>query len=106
MAEHGFSGVEAKGPLHSTVNLFLPFRQFDQRRVLVHVDLSGATANPAGSTLTATELAGEADIDGGQVAHADLRGRVLGGAFQMTARAPRTRTASRTQLDFSRHLQR
>ena len=100
MAEHGFSGVEAKGPLHSTVNLFLPFRQFDQRRVLVHVDLSGATANPAGSTLTATELAGEADIDGGQVAHADLRGRVLGGAFQMTARAPRTRTASRTQLDF------
>jgi len=66
----------------------------------VHVDLSGATVNRTGATLAATDLAGEADIDGAQVAHADLRGRALGGAFQMTARAPRNRTATRTQLDF------
>ncbi len=29
-----------------------------------------------------------------------MRGRVLGGAFQMTARAPRNRPVPRTQLDF------
>jgi uncharacterized protein (TIGR02099 family) len=100
MAEHGFSSAEAKGALKSTVNLFLPFKDFDHRRVLVHVNLGGATLNRAGSALAVTDLAGDADIDGAQVARADLRGRVLGGGFQMTARAPRNGPVTRTQLDF------
>ena len=100
VTDRAFSAVEGKGALKSTVNLFFPFKQFDQRRVLVHVDLQDASVNRVGSTLAATDLTGEADIDGGQVSHADVHGRVLGGAFQMNARAPRNRAASRTQLDF------
>ncbi len=100
MAEHGFSDAEAKGALTASVNLFLPFKEFDRRRVLVHVNLEGATLNRKGSALAATDVSGDADIDGAQVAHADMRGRALGGAFQMTARAPRNRPVTRTQLDF------
>ena len=100
MAEHGFTDAEAKGALKADVDLFLPFKQFDRRRVLVHVNLDGATVNRKGSTLAATDVSGEADIDGAQVVHADMRGRILGGAFQMTARAPRNRPVTRTQLDF------
>jgi uncharacterized protein (TIGR02099 family) len=100
MAENAFSTVEAKGALRSTVDLFFPFKQFDKRRVLVHVDLGGATLNRSGSTLAASDLTGEADIDGAQVVHADVRGRVLGGGFQMSARVPRNRPVTRTQLEF------
>ena len=100
LTEGAFSAVEGKGALKSTVNLFFPFKQFDQRRVLVHVDLKDASVNRVGSALAATDLTGDADIDGAQVSHADVRGRVLGGAFQMNARAPRNRAATRTQLDF------
>jgi uncharacterized protein (TIGR02099 family) len=98
--DRAFSAVQGTGALKSTVNLFFPFKQFDQHRVLVHVDLKDASVNRVGSTLAATDLTGEADIDGAQVSHADMRGRVLGGAFQMNARAPRSRAATRTQLDF------
>jgi uncharacterized protein (TIGR02099 family) len=100
MAEGMFSGVDATGPFKSGVDLFLPFKAFDQRRFQVHLSLGGVSVNPVGSTLAATELAGEADIDGAQVAHADVHGRVLGGAFQMTARSPRNRPPTRTQLEF------
>jgi len=48
----------------------------------------------------ATDLNGDFDIDGAQVARAEVRGRVLGGTFQMQARAPRNRPVTRTQLDF------
>ena len=100
MAEHAFSNVEAKGPLKTAIDLFFPFKDFDQRRVLVHVDLDGASLNRVGSTLVATGLTGSADIDGAQVVRADIRGRALGGAMQMTARAPRSRQSTRTHLDF------
>lgn len=100
MADGAFSSVEAKGPLNAAVDLFFPFRDFDQRRVLVHVDLDGASLNRTGSTLAATGLTGSADIDGAQVVRADIRGRALGGPVQMTARAPRSRQAARTHLDF------
>jgi uncharacterized protein (TIGR02099 family) len=100
MADHVFSSIEAHGALKTAINLFFPFQQFDQRRVLVHVDLDGASLNRAGSTLVATELTGGADIDGAQVVRADIRGRALGGTMQMTARAPRSRQATRTHLDF------
>jgi uncharacterized protein (TIGR02099 family) len=100
LTEGAFSAVEGKGALKSTVNLFFPFKQFDRRRVLVHVDLRDASVNRVGSALAATDLTGDADIDGAQVSHADIRGRVLGGAFQMDARAPRNRAPTRTQLDF------
>lgn len=100
MAERGFSMAEAAGDLKSTVDLFFPFKQFDQRRVKVHLTLSGGRLNRTGSSLTATDVNGDADIDGAQVVRADLRGRLLGGNFQMTARAPRNRPVTRTQLDF------
>ncbi len=99
-SEHAFSSVEATGSMQSKVNLFLPFKDFVHRRVLVHGHLEGVTLNRVGSTTAATELNGDFDIDGAQVAHADIRGRVLGGSFQMQARAPRNRAPNRTQLEF------
>jgi uncharacterized protein (TIGR02099 family) len=100
MAENAFSSVEAKGPLKTAVDLFFPLADFDKRRVLVHVDLDGTSLNRVGWTLAATGLTGNADIDGAQVVHADIRGRALGGPVQMTARAPRNRQSTRTHLDF------
>jgi uncharacterized protein (TIGR02099 family) len=100
MAEGGFSGVEATGKLKAGLDLFFPFKDFDRRRVLVHVALDGASLNRKGSSLAATDLNGDADIDGAQVIHADLHGRILGGAFQVTARAPRNRAVTRSYLDF------
>jgi len=100
LAEHAFSGAEGSGALKSTVDLFFPFKDFERRRVLVHVDLDGASLKRKGSELVATDLTGEADIDGAQVVRSDLRGRFLGGAFQVAARPPRNRQPARTQLDF------
>ncbi len=100
LAEHAFSNVEASGPLQATVDLFLPFRDFAHRQVLVHGRLDGASVNRPGSSTMATDVAGEFDIDGGQVARADLRGQLLGGGFQMQARTPRNRPLNRTQLEF------
>jgi len=98
-AEHAFSGVVAKGSMQSRVELFLPFKDFEHRRVQVHGHLEGVTLNRAGSTVAATDLNGDFDIDGAQVARADVRGRFLGGTFQMQARAPRNRPVTRTQLE-------
>ncbi len=53
-----FPRSRRKGALKAAVNLFLPFKQFDHRRVLVHVNLDGATVNRKGSTLAATDLIG------------------------------------------------
>jgi uncharacterized protein (TIGR02099 family) len=99
-AEHAFSGVEAKGPMQSKVDLFFPFKDFVHRRVLVHGRLEGVTMGRPGSTVAATELNGDFDVDGAQVAGADVRGRILGGTFQMQARTPRNRPLTRTQLEF------
>jgi uncharacterized protein (TIGR02099 family) len=100
MAEGNFSSVEARGKLKAGVDLFFPFRDFDRRRVMVHVALEDGSMNRKGSSLEATDLNGDADIDGAQVIHADLHGRMLGGAFQMTARPPRNRAATRSYLEF------
>jgi uncharacterized protein (TIGR02099 family) len=100
IAEHAFSGVEASGPMQSTFELFLPFKDFEHRQVLVHGHLDGATLNRPGSTTQATNVSGDFDIDGGQVARADVHGQLLGGAFQMQARSARNRPLTRTQLDF------
>jgi uncharacterized protein (TIGR02099 family) len=100
IAEHAFSNVEASGPLQATVELFLPFKDFDHKRVLIHGRLDGASVNRPGSSTVATDVAGEFDIDGGQVARADIHGQLLGGSFQMQARTPRNRPVTRTQLEF------
>jgi uncharacterized protein (TIGR02099 family) len=100
LAEHGFSSVQATGALQCGVDLFFPFKQFDARRVLVHVDLHDATLKRRGASVAATNIAGTADIDGAQVVRADLHGQLLGGPVQMTARTPRSRAAMRTQLEF------
>jgi uncharacterized protein (TIGR02099 family) len=100
-ADHMFSAVEAKGPLTAGVDLFLPFREFNRRRTLVQVHLNGVSLNRKGSTLAATELTGDADVDGAQVPRADVHGKLLGGTFQMVARAPRNRNPLRTQLVFN-----
>jgi uncharacterized protein (TIGR02099 family) len=100
LADNAFSGVEARGSMQTQVDLFLPFKDFVHRRVLVHGHLEGVTLNRPGSTVAASDLNGDFDIDGAQVAHADIRGRVLGGTFQMQARTPRNRPLTRTQLEF------
>jgi len=109
IAEHAFSNVEATGPMQAEVDLFLPFKAFDQRRVLVHAHLQGVSLNrhgtPAAAT-AATELYGDADIDGAHVARADVHGKLLGGPFQLQARAARSRPqrnlpAARTVLVFN-----
>jgi uncharacterized protein (TIGR02099 family) len=103
-AEHVFSQAEAHGPMRTAVDLFLPFKDFVHRRVAVHGQLNGVALNRSGSTLTATDLNGDFDIEGAQVAHADLRGHFLGGTFQMQARVPRTRPLTRTLLEFQGNL--
>ncbi len=100
MAEHAFSSVEAGGMLDANVDLFLPFREFANRRVLVHGQLDDASVNEVGSQPKATEMSGEFDLDNAQVVHADIHGRLLGGAFQVQARVPRNRPVTRTQLEF------
>jgi uncharacterized protein (TIGR02099 family) len=100
IAEHAFSNVEASGPLEAAVDLFLPFRDFEHRQVLIHGRLDGASVNKSGSPTMATDVTGEFDIDGGQVARADIHGQLLGGAFQMQARTPRNKPVTRTQLEF------
>jgi uncharacterized protein (TIGR02099 family) len=100
LAEQGFSSVQATGTVRCGLDLFFPFKQFDERRVLVHVDMQDATLKRRGSSLAATDIAGTADVDGAQVVRADVHGQLLGGPFQMTARLPRSRTAMRTQLEF------
>jgi uncharacterized protein YhdP len=100
LAERGFSSVQATGAVRCGLDLFFPFKQFDTRRVIVHVDVQDATLRRRGASLGATDITGGADIDGAEVVRADLRGQLLGGPFQMTARAPRSRAAMRTQLEF------
>jgi uncharacterized protein (TIGR02099 family) len=100
IAEHVFSSVEATGPLQATVDLFLPFKDFAHRQVLIHGRLDDANLNKSGSTTMATDVTGDFDIDNGQVARADLHGQLLGGGFQMQARTPRNKPVTRTQLEF------
>jgi uncharacterized protein (TIGR02099 family) len=100
IAEHAFSSVEARGPLQATVDLFLPFKDFEHRQVLIHGRLDDANINKSGSTTMATDVTGDFDIDNGQVARADIHGQLLGGGFQMQARTPRNKPVTRTQLEF------
>jgi uncharacterized protein (TIGR02099 family) len=99
-ASHAFSSTEAAGMLDANVDLFLPFKDFANRRVLVHGRLDDATVNEVGSSTKATDVSGDFDIDNAQVVHADIHGRLLGGDFQMHARVPRNRPVTRTQLEF------
>jgi uncharacterized protein (TIGR02099 family) len=101
IAEHAFSSVEASGPLESDIDLFLPFKEFDQRRTIVSLHLHGVSLTRPGLAPAATELNGDADIDGAQVSHADVRGKILGGSFLMQARAPHNRLVPRTMLVFN-----
>jgi len=100
ISEHAFSSAEATGLLQATVELFLPFKDFVHRQVLIHGHLADASINKSGSATTATDVTGDFDIDGGQVARADLHGQLLGGGFQMQARTARNKPVTRTQLEF------
>ncbi len=100
MADHAFSAVEAHGALEAQVDLDFPFHEFSKRRVLVHTRLAGVALNLVGSAVTATDLSGDATVDGAQVVRAEVRGRLLGGSVQMQARPPRRASSGRTQLDF------
>jgi len=100
LAEKGFSSVLGTGAVRCDLDLFFPFKLFDTRRVLVHVDLQDGTLKRRGASVGATDISGAADIDGAQVVRADLHGQLLGGPFQMTARPPRSRATLRTQLEF------
>src|SRR5258708_17716976 len=57
IAEHAFSNIEASGPLKASVDLFLPFRDFEHRQVLIHGNLEGAQINKTGASTLATALA-------------------------------------------------
>ncbi|MDP9090515.1 MAG: TIGR02099 family protein [Pseudomonadota bacterium] len=100
LSDHAFSAVEARGPLHATIDLFLPFKDFVHRQVLVHARLNGATLKRPGSAVMATDFSGDFDLDNGQVARADMHGQFLGGGFQMLARTARNKPVTRTQLEF------
>jgi uncharacterized protein (TIGR02099 family) len=100
IAENAFSSMDAKGPLQASVDLFLPFKDFAHRQVLIHGHLDDANINRSGSAIMATEVTGDFDIDGGQVARADIHGQLLGGGFQMQARTARNKPVTRTQLEF------
>jgi uncharacterized protein (TIGR02099 family) len=99
MADNAFTGVEASGELQTKIELFLPFKDFEHRKILVDSHLNGVTVHRQGLPLTGSELVGDLDIDGGHVARADIRGRLLGGAVRVQGRAPRKRPLTRTQLD-------
>ncbi|MEA3109753.1 MAG: hypothetical protein QOI88_4358 [Gammaproteobacteria bacterium] len=101
IAGHAFSNVDANGPMQAEVDLFLPFKAFDQRRTLVNTHLQGVSINRRGIAAGATEISGDADVDGAHVVHADLHGKLLGGPFQMQARSPRNRPPTRTVLVFN-----
>jgi uncharacterized protein (TIGR02099 family) len=100
MADGAFSLVEASGELQATIDLFLPFKDFVNRRILVHAHVDGGSIARLNSPLAATDVTGDADIDNGQVARADFRGRLLGGNFRAQSRTPRNRRVTRTQLEF------
>ncbi len=100
LTEHAFSGVEAKGPAQFKVELFLPLKDFVNRRTMVHGHMEGVSLDRPGSNIAATDMRGDFDIDGTQVSRAEVRGRLLGGAFQMQARTSRNRPLTRTQLEF------
>jgi uncharacterized protein (TIGR02099 family) len=100
ISEHAFSIFDATGALQAGVDLFLPFKDFEHRQVLVHGHLDGASMNRPGESTKATDVTGDFDIDGGQVARADIHGQLLGGGFTMVARSGRNRPLTRTQLDF------
>lgn len=94
-----FTAVEGRGAATAAVDLFLPFKDFEHRRILVHAHLGGVMLAHPGLPFSATELRGDLDIDGGPVARADIRGQLLGGPVRVTARAPKKRPLTRTQLD-------
>ena len=99
MSGNVFSGVEAAGELRSKIELFLPFKEFENRRVLVQGHADGASLRRPGLPLLASEIRGDFEIDGAQLSRADLRGRLLGGGFRALARAPKARPLTRTQID-------
>ena len=99
LTDGAFYGVEGKGPVSAKVDLFLPFKAFENRQVLVHAELEGVTLSHQGLPLSATDLRGSVDIDGAHVAHADLYGQILGGSLRVSAKAVKKRPLTRTQLD-------
>ena len=76
LAARAAAGDRSAPAVVSEVDLFLPFKALDQRRVLVHTHLQGVTLNRPGGTIAATELTGDADVDGAQVARAEVRGKL------------------------------
>jgi uncharacterized protein (TIGR02099 family) len=99
MIDGAFYAFDSKGPVSVNVDLFLPFKEFENRRVLVQAQLNGVTLNHPGLPISASDLRGSVDIDGGHIARADVQGQVLGGAVHITAKAGKNRPLLRTQLD-------
>jgi len=99
LAANAFSRVDAAGPVDADVTLFLPFKQFDQRRVLVQAQLDGVSLAYKGSKAAATQLRGSVEVVNAQVPRAQLRGWALGGPLQVRARVPRAKSDLATQLE-------
>jgi uncharacterized protein (TIGR02099 family) len=99
LSGQAFSKFEGGGPLLAGIDLDLPFRAFDHRRVFVHGQLDSVTLVVPGLPFPASDLNGEFDTDGPEISRADVRGRLLGGPFRLLARPPRNKPVTRTQLD-------
>ncbi len=99
LSGQAFSKLEGSGPLRAGIDIDLPFRAFEHRQVIVHGHLDSVTVARPGLPFAASELSGDFDTDGPQVAAADVRGRLLGGPFRLLARSPGNKPVPRTQLD-------
>ena len=92
-----------KGPMQTTVDLFCRSRTSSSGECW-STDIWTERRSTDGRDAGRTGLTGNFDIDGAQVARADIRGRALGGPLQMQARAPRSsRHADTHPTGFSRH---
>jgi uncharacterized protein YhdP len=99
MTDGAFYGVDGTGAVSAKVDLFFPFKEFENRKVLVHARLDGVTLNHPGLPISASDLRGTADIDGGHIARADIRGQALGGGIRVSVKSGKKRPLVRTQLD-------
>jgi uncharacterized protein (TIGR02099 family) len=99
LVEKAFSTVQGNGPMDADVDLFLPFKAFDQRRILVNGHLNQIALSHPTSRLSATEVSGDFTVEGAQVTHADVHGRAFGGPFQLSTRDARAHSDKGTQLE-------
>jgi uncharacterized protein (TIGR02099 family) len=74
-----FADLRGKGPVTAKVNLLLPVKDMDQRKVLVTTDIHEATLQLANTKHTLEELEGVLEVKDRFVSANDLTAKYLGG---------------------------